>query len=116
MENEYLKQFMIDVDGVNYVFDLDAYHDAVKMPPKTVVEEYEDEQGKIQTRETTEDGGLNLSKYELIKFVIEIILDGKGMEDLDADMGMAYGLKKMPFPFKISFNTLLQYGIMKPIN
>lgn len=115
MENEHLRQFMMDVDGTYYAFDLDAYHDAVKMPPKTIMEEYEDADGKIQVRETTEDGGLNLSKYELIKYVIEIVLEGKGMEEMDSAMGMTYALNKMPFHFKISFNTLLQYGIMKPI-
>jgi hypothetical protein len=115
MENEHLKQFMLQIDGIYYAFDLDAYHEAVKMPPKKVIEEYEDENGKIQTREVTEDGGLNLSKYELIKYVIEIVLEGKGMEDMDSAMGMTYALKQMPFHFKISFNTLLQYGIMKPI-
>jgi hypothetical protein len=114
-DKSYLTPFYLDVEGVSYYFDLDAYHEAVKMPPRKVSVVTVDKDGNETVTEDTEDGGLNVSKYELLKYVLEIIIEGKGTEDIDMGMGMAYGFGKMPFSFKICFNTLLNYGILKPI-
>ena len=115
MDKSYIAPYTIDVEGISYYLDLEAYHEAVKMPPRKVTRTIEDENGVEKTIEDTEDGGLNVSKYELLKFVLEIVMDEKGGEDIDSAMGMTYGFKKMPFSFKLSFNTLLAYGIMKPL-
>lgn len=111
----YLLNYTLEVDGISYYLDLEAYHQAVKMPPRKVKKPVEQEDGSTKTMEVEEDGGLNVSKYELLKFVLEIVMDEKGGEDIDSAMGLSYGFKKMPFSFKLSFNTLLNYGIIKPI-
>jgi|SaaInlLV_10m_DNA_1039704.scaffolds.fasta_scaffold10957_2 hypothetical protein len=119
MPNEdkaYLIPYTLDVEGLSYILDLDAYHEAVKMPPRKVVKVVEDDKGVESEIEEMEDGGLNVSKYELLKYVLEVVMDEKGGEDIDSAMGISYGFKKMPFSFKLSFNTLLSYGIIKPLN
>lgn len=116
IDTSFIAQFTIDVDGVSYYLDLDAYHEAVKMPQRPVIKVVKDENGNDVEIEEMEDGGLNVSKYELLKFVLEIVMEEKGSEDIDKAMGMSYGFKLMPFSFKLSFNTLLAYGIMKPLN
>tara|TARA_R110000803_G_scaffold48837_2_gene101480 strand:- start:38141 stop:38500 length:360 start_codon:yes stop_codon:yes gene_type:complete len=115
-DKSYLIPYTLDVEGVSYILDLESYHEAVKMPPRKVMKVVEGDDGKETEIEETEDGGLNVSKYELLKYVLEVVMDEKGGEDIDSAMGMAYGFKKMPFSFKLSFNTLLSYGIIKPIN
>lgn len=116
LDKSYIAPYTIDVEGVSYYLDLDAYHEAVKMPPRKVVKVVTNDDGTESEVEDTEDGGLNVSKYELLKFVLEIVMEEKGSEDIDSALGMTYGFKKMPFSFKLSFNTLLAYGIMKPLN
>jgi hypothetical protein len=115
-DKSYLVHYSLDMDGVSYYLDLEAYHEAVKMPPRKVRKTIKDENGKEKEVEEMEDGGLNVSKFELLKFVLEIVIDEKPSEDIDSAMGMTYAFKKMPFSFKLCFNTLLSYGILKPLN
>jgi len=110
-----LSEFMLKVDDIPYYMDLDQYHEAVRMPPRTIKVEVTDEAGVTTEVDEIEDGGLNISKYELLKYVLEVVMDEKGSEDLDSAMGMEYSFNKMPFAFKLSFNTLLKYGIIKTI-
>ena len=115
-DKSYLIPYTLDVEGISYILDLEAYHEAVKMPPRAIVKITTDDEGNETEVDDFEDGGLNVSKYELLKYVLEVVMDEKGSEDLDSAMGISYGFKKMPFAFKLSFNTLLNYGIIKPIN
>lgn len=113
--SSYMTNFTLDVDGISYYLDLDEYHESVKMPPRKVKVQVTNDDGTVEEIEETEDGGLNVSKYELLKYVLEIVMEEKGSEDIDSAMGLSYGFKKMPFSFKLSFNTLLHYNIIKPI-
>jgi len=102
-----------DVDGVSYYFDLDELYNAVKMPPKDVIKEYEDEEGNVTEKTVKEDGGVNLPKYEFIRLLSEVFFDNKESEDIDTAMGLKYSMDKMSLQFKITFNTFLAYGIIK---
>ena len=68
-DKSYLIPYTLDVEGLSYILDLDAYHEAVKMPPRKVVKVVEDDKGVESEIEEMEDGGLNVSKYELLKYV-----------------------------------------------
>ena len=69
-DKSYLIPYTLDVEWLSYILDLDAYHEAVKMPPRKVVKVVEDDKGVESEIEEMEDWGLNVSKYELLKYVL----------------------------------------------
>jgi hypothetical protein len=52
------------------------------------------------------------AKYEIIRLMLETVIDFID-EDLDASLGADRALEKTPLPFKMAFNTLYNYGIIK---
>lgn len=62
-----------------------------------------------QGDETTEPG-INLPKFEFFKLMVDTIC---GLpEDVDDGLGN-FGLNKLSVPYKIAFNTLIKYKILK---
>ena len=57
---------------------------------------------------------IDLSKYETLKFLIDIVMANN--EEIDETLGVDRGLGKMPIPFKIAFNTLKYYRVLKKID
>ena len=55
---------------------------------------------------------MNGPKYDILRTAIEIIMNGTEV-DTDDTLGAERALSKQDFTFKISFNTLLNYGIIK---
>ena len=51
-------------------------------------------------------------KYDIVKMMIETVLTER--EEVDESIGMN-GAKQTSIPFKISFNTLLKYKILKKL-
>ena len=54
-----------------------------------------------------------MTKYETIRTLFEVILTTQ--DEVDGDLGVERALGKLPLPFKLSFNTLIEYGIIKEI-
>ena len=53
---------------------------------------------------------ISIVKYETIKMMLEVILTER--EEMDENLGI-HNAKNLSLPFKIAFNTLLRYSIIK---
>lgn len=67
----------------------------------------------IESQETTSLRGKEIdgAKYEVIRTMIEVVLDDE--DDQDTSLGAERALDKTPLSYKVAFNTLLHYGILK---
>lgn len=116
---------MISFGGVVYYIDLDKISEVISLDTKldkkiieTIVKEYADGEQKItgsETLTTTKDRELSIdsTKYEMIRIMIDILTDG--MEEIDDALGAEHALEKTSLGFKIAFNTLHNYGILKEV-
>lgn len=118
---------MIDFGGTIYVLDLDKLSEAVKLegsdPNDEIIEKviktYLDDKGNVTGVEdliTSRARGIeyNSTKYDMLRTLIDIILDDTESE-IDTTLGVDSYLDKQPLSFKIAFNTLLQYEIIKEL-
>lgn len=114
---------MIEFGGIMYYIDIDALEKVISQPlePTKLVEThtktYLDEKGKIISVEVNESSTervkeVNAAKYDLIRTMIEVVLDSTE-DDMDDTMGAERGLEKASLSFKIAFNTLYEYEIIK---
>ncbi len=116
---------MIEFGGVIYHLDLDKLSETISLSTKlekqvieTVVKQYLDENGEITGSEilqTTRDRELTIdsTKYDMLRMMIEIITDD--VEDSDDTLGVDRALEKTSLAYKIAFNTLHNYGILKEV-
>jgi hypothetical protein len=116
---------MIDFGGTIYYIDMNAFDKAITpvgtKPTDTITSK--------EIRKTySGDGSLNLleeievsslrgkeidaAKFELIRLMIDVILD-YGDDESDTSLGAERALDKTPLSFKLAFNTLINYGIIK---
>jgi len=116
---------MIEFGGVIYSLDLEAFSKAIRItndPNETdntdkSVKTYKDEKGKITSSEileTTLSKGLEVdtTKYELLRLLLDIVMDDVE-EEKDDSLGIDRVLEKRPLSYRIAFNTLLEYNILK---
>ena len=114
---------MIEFGGIMYYIDIDALEKVISpaLEPTKLVEThtktYLDEKGKIVSVEVNETSTervreVNAAKYDLIRTMIEVVLDSVE-DDIDDTMGAERGLEKVSLSFKIAFNTLYEYEIIK---
>lgn len=117
---------MLEIGGVNYVIDLTALENLLVMDKdyegkkvnETKTKELYNEDGsvlgkEIITKEYAKPKEYDSSKYEIIRILFEILLTYN--EEIDDTLGLDLALSKSSLPFKITFNTLLNYGILKEI-
>jgi len=115
---------MIEFGGIMYYIDIDALEKVIspELPTGKLVEThtktYLDEKGKIISVEVNETSTervreVNAAKYDLMRTMIEVILDVTDTDEIDDTMGAERGLEKGSLSFKIAFNTLYEYGIIK---
>jgi hypothetical protein len=117
---------MIAFGGTVYVLDMDKLTKAVSSDDTnassetvdTVTKVYLDANGAESASEvlsTVRERGREIDsiKYDLMRTLIEVLLDGN--EEADESLGVDRALDSAPLSFKIAFNTLLQYGILKEI-
>jgi hypothetical protein len=109
---------MLEILGTNYYIDIDAAIDVCR-PIYPLQEENETLLETIDAPEfdsftggtPTVGGEINIFKFEVVKACIERTLgEYKGEED---DGIGAFVEKSLPPSFKIAFNTLLKYKILK---
>lgn len=115
---------MIEFGGVIYSIDIDALEAIISpaLDPSKLVEihkkTYLDEKGDIISVEVNEIfteriREVNAAKYDLLRTMIEVILDVTDSDEIDDTLGADRGLEKGSLSFKIAFNTLYDYGIIK---
>jgi hypothetical protein len=100
-EKEYL-----DFGGKEFIVDFDQLSSLVKLPPV----KYKDEEGNMVEDESGPH--IDVTKYELVREMVATILQTGDV--VDDKMGMV-GLDSLPIPFKISYNTLIHYDILREI-
>lgn len=102
-ENTYL-----DIGGKTMVIDLEELKTLVQITPTDSKNKEKDDDTEI------DDGGnlIDVTKWEVVKYMIDVIMTTE--TELDQMMGFQE-LHKLPIPFKISFNTLINYNILKEL-
>lgn len=118
---------MIEFGGIIYQLDLDAFDDAIKIKgedPKDIISEkvlktFSDENNKItgsELLETFRERGVDIdtTKYEILRMLIDVIMDDMDDEP-DDTLGTERALNKKPLSYRIAFNTLKHYNILKEI-
>lgn len=115
---------MIEFGGIFYYIDIDAVDKAI-MPkgskPTDFVtlferEEVQDNEGNtvgITLNETKSVKGKEIDgpKYDVIRMMIETLIDYD--DESDTSLGADRALDKTPLSYKLAFNTLYNYGIIK---
>lgn len=115
---------MIQFGENTYYIDIDVLESVIspELHPSKLVETqtktYLDENGKIISVEVNEHSTerireVNAAKYDLIRTMIEVVLDVTDSDEIDATLGAERGLEKASLSFKLAFNTLYEYGILK---
>jgi len=115
---------MIEFGGVVYYIDIDALQkivtpkgvkatDIVKTKDSKTVT---NEEGKVVGTEVIESerergADIEVVKYDTIRLLLETIIDNN--DEIDDSMGADRALEKTSINFKLAFNTLYNYGIIK---
>ena len=115
---------MLDYGSTLYYSDITAFEKAVtsngyKSKDKITTTEtttLSDADGKIinveQTTITTDrPREIDGSKFELLRTMLEVLIDLE--DDGDTTLGAERALAKTSFSYKLAFNTLYNYGILK---
>jgi hypothetical protein len=115
---------MLEFGDSIYYLDLKAFDKAItlseyaksKTPTEKELKQTLNEEGKVVVTEIYERTSqaskeVDGTKYELLKTLIEYIIDYT--DESDDTLGADRALQSMPLGFKIVFNTLLKEGIIK---
>lgn len=87
---------MINVLGQNYYLDLNELDNFIQIKDL-------EQTGNTET--------FSVIKFEVVKTMIEVIMTERE-DEMDNNLG-TYNQNKLSIPFKIAFNTLLMYKIIK---
>jgi len=99
-----LKDFQVEIMGTKMVVDLNELMNCI-----TLEKESKNKEGE----EVTDNLAINAAKYEMLRLFLDVILSTD--EEIDEKMGYK-SLDNLSFPFKLSFNTLIEYKIIKEVN
>ena len=69
---------------------------------------------RVVVKEYNKGKEIDVSKYETLRLLVDIVMNHN--EEIDESLGVERAMRKMPIPFKIAFNTLKYYQILKTIN
>jgi len=117
----------LEFAGSIYYIDLDAFDKKItvdsdldkKTATDTVETSVYDAKGNISGTEKTttiteKHKEMNIATYETLRMFLEIMLTYSD-DDIDDTLGAQRALGKGALSFKIAFNTLLRYGILKEL-
>ena len=115
---------MIEYGGVYYYLDINAFDKAVTTPnnkPKEKVTQSDkkivtNEDGKVVGTEVLErvrERGkeIDAPKYDILRMMVEVLIDSD--DEADTTLGADRALEKTPLSYKLAFNTLIEYGILR---
>jgi len=109
--------YYIDFEGIDNILksadtDLDA-KDVEETETETTYINGGVEKTIVSTRNYHKGREVDLARYETYRSLMEILLTYN--EEDDASLGVERALLKTPLPFKIAFNTLVKYGVLKEL-
>lgn len=93
---------MLELLGESYYVDFSHLEELINIPKDETVKKEGDDEESYQH--------ISIVKYETIKMMLEVVLTER--EEIDENLGI-HSSKNLSIPFKIAFNTLLRYGIIK---
>lgn len=107
------------IAGNQYYFDLDELSKFIRFEKKESVDDIlgDDKKKEEKTTEkeeediSQEDQIIDLTRWETIKVMIESVLSENG--PIDEAMGHTKLGEQLSIPFRLSFNTLINYKIIK---
>jgi len=107
---------LFDIAGTEYYFDLDELSQFIRIEngdsTEDLLGEINDEPIESEEIEPPIEGQIiDITKWETTKALIECILSENSI--VDEAMGVTKLSNQLTIPFKISFNTLLKYNIIK---
>jgi hypothetical protein len=115
---------MIEFGGIIYSLDVEALETSIRLKDNidklTVVDKtttiHYGADGKVESTqivETISERGreIDATKYDILRMCIEVLIDS--MDEIDDTLGAERALEKTPLAYKLAFNTLLSYGILK---
>ena len=112
---------MIEFGGVIYYIDINALDKIILLETSdkiTTVHEkkmynHKNEQigSKIYTTTNERDKEINTPRYDVIRMMLEILVDND--EEFDDTLGVDRALENTSLGYKLAFNTLFEYGILK---
>lgn len=115
---------MIEFGGVLYYIDLDAFESAISsqkaseedavFSTETITKK--DGNGDVQYVKKVVTSGpkvkeVDITKFEIIRNLLDVILDYD--DESDTSLGADRALEKTSLSYKLAFNTLFEYGIIK---
>ena len=117
---------MIDFGGTYYIIDIEALSEVIMISKdydeknvETAKKTILDENNNVISTEIVEtfsdrDYTIDSTKYETIRTMLDIVL--ADMEDVSDDsLGANRALEKASLAYKIAFNTLYNYGVLKEV-
>ena len=116
---------MIDIGGSVFMIDLNAFSSVLATKDESEGKSYEietstnyDSAGQpigttVISREFEKGKEIDGPKYDILRMCLEILFTYN--EEVDDAMGLAKALESTSIPFKVAFNTLLDYGILKEV-
>ena len=108
---------LFEIAGEQFYFDLDKINDYVKIdenPSKNLDElltKNDKEGDETESIPNFEGPMIDMTKWDLVKGMIEVILSEQSI--IDEDMGITMLGKQLSIPSRLSFNTLLKYKLIK---
>jgi hypothetical protein len=116
---------MIEFAGIAYKLDLNAFSKAIEVEgqkhtdilSEKVFKEHLNELNGLQTTEITTNETLrgvtiDSTKYELLRFLIDMIIDEELHDSPDESLGIDRFMSKKSFGYRLAFNTLLDNKII----
>jgi hypothetical protein len=118
----------LEFGGSVYYIDLNSFDKLLTidglLEPKNVLETettvtYSDKDRPLEktvtTRESQKNKEINIATYETVRMLLEIVLTYSEGEEVDDTLGAQRALQASTLSFKIAFNTLLRYNIIKEL-
>jgi len=118
---------MIEFGGNIYYIDISAIENIVKpsgLDPSDLITDTEtktildstDIKTSTEIIQVTRERGreMDAAKYDIVRLMLDVLMDGNN-ENEDDSLGLDRALDKTSLPFKIAFNSLIKYGILKEV-
>lgn len=105
---------LFEIGGNEYYFDLETISNFVRIDeekPKDLEELFNKEKDKEENEEIMQGPLIDMTRWDLVKAMIETVLSENGI--VDDDMGPTMLGKQLSIPTRLSFNTLIKHKLIK---
>jgi len=115
--NKKIQDNLLDIDNVYFYFDFDALGEFVKINPKDIKKQVTE--NEKNQHDDDSDIVIDISKYEMMKTMIDIVMAYGGdiaanidMDKYEKIINKVSDFDNTPLAFKLGFNTLLVNKIL----